>query len=135
MDNPLQKFQNELNEALKIVPEGRLAGKGDDDLRQAVITLQKYLSGQSHPPPLIQASIDAMENELARRQKDKHQEDSKILHYSAMEQGKDFHGETMEELEKLKQSVDRLANPHWVLWATLVATAIAAIAGVILLFR
>jgi hypothetical protein len=35
----------------------------------------------------------------------------------------------------LKRSVDRLANPHWVLWATLVATAIAAIAGVILLFR
>jgi hypothetical protein len=36
---------------------------------------------------------------------------------------------------ELKDAMDRLARPHWVLWATLIATAVAAIAGVILLFR
>ena len=35
----------------------------------------------------------------------------------------------------LKFSVYQLAKPHWVLWATLVVGAIAAIAAVILLFR
>jgi hypothetical protein len=37
--------------------------------------------------------------------------------------------------EREMRSLSRLEKPHWVLWATLVATAIAAIAAVILLFR
>jgi hypothetical protein len=39
------------------------------------------------------------------------------------------------EQAKLKHSVDELAKPHWLIWATFVAGAVAAIAAVILLFR
>lgn len=35
----------------------------------------------------------------------------------------------------LKKSVDRLAKPHWVVWATLAAGTIAAVASVLALFR
>ena len=37
--------------------------------------------------------------------------------------------------ERQRRKLDRLANPHWVVWATFVVGAIAAIAAVILLFR
>jgi hypothetical protein len=37
--------------------------------------------------------------------------------------------------ERLKTTVGSLAKPHWVVWATFVAGAIAAVAAVILLFR
>jgi hypothetical protein len=124
MDNPLQKFQNEVNEAIKIAPEGRLAEKNDNELRRATTVLRKFLSGQMYPPPLIQNSIEAIENELSRRQKDSHQE-------GVMGEM----GKLKVEVGLLKNSIDQLSKPHWVLWATLVATAIAAIAGVVLLFR
>ena len=45
------------------------------------------------------------------------------------------HREMIAEQKRLKTAVDLLARPHWVIWATFVASAIAAIAAVILLFR
>jgi hypothetical protein len=123
-----------LDEALKSVREGRLAGKKDEELPRMVTVLQNYLACEFHPPPAIKSSIEAIENELARRQKDKHQEDSKTLHQSAMDQGKNFHGETMDKLKEIKDSVDQLARPRWIDWAILIVGAIAAIGVVISLF-
>jgi len=37
--------------------------------------------------------------------------------------------------ERQRRQLEILKKPHWILWATLVAGAIAAIATVILLFR
>ena len=39
------------------------------------------------------------------------------------------------KLDGVHASLRRLEKPHWVIWATFVAGAIAAIAAVILLFR
>jgi hypothetical protein len=116
MDN----YDVELREAVKALEERRLDKKNPESLRTGLQALQMNYMNQG-PTPGVKAAIESFENEISRRVQ--------------LDQGKNLHGETMGELEKLKQSVDRLANPHWVLWATLVATAIAAIAGVILLFR
>jgi len=40
-----------------------------------------------------------------------------------------------QRFSKLQEQVRSLSKPNWVAWATLVATAIAAISGLILLFR
>jgi hypothetical protein len=39
------------------------------------------------------------------------------------------------DCELQKRQMQRTSRPHWVIWATFVAGAIAAIAAVILLFR
>jgi hypothetical protein len=39
------------------------------------------------------------------------------------------------DYELQKRQMQRASRPHWVIWATFVAGAIAAIAAVILLFR
>jgi hypothetical protein len=118
------KLNPELNEALKAIQEARLAGKNDKELPRMVAVLQIYLACQYHAPPAIKSSIEAIENEIARRQKDRHQA-------GLMVQGKNLHGETMAELGKLKTSVDQLARARCVDKWILVAGWIAAIASVI----
>jgi predicted HicB family RNase H-like nuclease len=118
-------------EAFNVVHSGRITDVKDvEELRSGLASLHRYY-GTCHDAS-AKAAIESFENEISRRTQ---QDKSKTLHDLAMAQGQSLHGETMVELEKLKQSVDQLAKPHWVLWATLVATAIAAIVGVILLFR
>jgi hypothetical protein len=39
------------------------------------------------------------------------------------------------QYREIKAAIERLEKPHWVIWATFFAGAIAAIASVILLFR
>ena len=71
---------------------------------------------------------------------DQHQSDDELR--ETAEQGLRGQGSVVaavqrlgKQIDDLKASVDDLAKPHWVLWATLVVGTIAAIASVILLFR
>jgi hypothetical protein len=75
-------------------------------------------------PREAQIAIDSIDKEL-RRKEDAEREMGEQTR----------HGVIISGIQLLKSSVDQLAKPHWVLWATLIATAIAAVAGVILLFR
>jgi endonuclease IV len=118
------------NEALKVVQAGRVADVKDlDELRSGLAALHLHFA--NYRDPSIKAALDSFENEISRR---KQQEDAKTLHQSAMAQGKNLHGETMGELDKLKSSVDRLGHPRWIDWAILAVGAIAAIAAVVSLF-
>ena len=122
-------FNAELNEALKAFREVRLDKKSDSEL-VAMIRIFRQWQVAQYAGEAPQA-IEAVEKEISRRQKDRHQEGAKTLHELAMEQGKNLHGETMDELGKLKNSVDQLARARCVDKWILVAGWIAAIAGVI----
>ena len=54
----------------------------------------------------------------------------KTLHQLEMEQGKNLHKETMDELDEIKTSVNRLAHTRRIEWWILAAGWIAAVAGV-----
>ncbi len=118
------------NDALKVVQAGRVADVKDlDELRSGLKAL--HLHYANYRDPSIKAALDSFENEISRR---KQQEDVNTLHQSEMEQGKNLHKETMDELEEIKTSVDRLGHPLWIDWAILAVGAIAAIASVLSLF-
>ena len=127
-------FNEQMNEAMQAAQEGRLISKGDEELGALLQACLRYCASNPHSR-VFDPTIDSIRDEIKRRASERAQIEAHSKHEEAMVQGKDHHEETMTELEKLKASVDQLAKPHWVLWATLVATAIAAIAGVILLFR
>jgi hypothetical protein len=81
------------------------------------------------PPPAPTPAPKLTDDELEQRRRQGWNPADAVEHQSRQLQ------KLLDGQGTLKDSVDRLARPHWVLWATLVATAIAAIAGVILLFR
>lgn len=122
------EFNKALNEAVKAVREVRLDQKSDDDLRSMSRVLRQWQASQYAPE--APHAIEAIENEIARRQKDKHQEGIKTLHQLEMEQGKNLHKETMDELDEIKTSVNRLAHTRRIEWWILAAGWIAAVAGV-----
>lgn len=117
-------FNAQLNEAFRVVREGRLAEKSEDELCVILQVLRQYYSAQCLPSTL--PAIDAIENELSRRQIKK--ENQKLL-----EQSRTLHGEVMEEHRKLKSSVDELREPHWTMtpsfWVSVAAMIFAAIAA------
>lgn len=129
-------FNTELNEALKAFREVRLDKKSDDELVSMIRIFRQWQVAQfaGEAPQ----AIEAVEKEIARRQRDRHQEGAKTLHQLQMEQGKNLHQETVGEMGKLKSSVDRLktsvdrlSRPRGIEWWILAAGWIAAIAAVI----
>ena len=123
---------------MNVVHTGTLSQvKSLEELRSGLASLHRYY-GSTHDPSAL-AAMAAFENEIWRRTQ-KHE--SGVLHNEAMGQSTGHHKETMGELGQLKssvgllkQSVDRLARPRWIDWAIFLAGAVAAAAGVILLFR
>jgi hypothetical protein len=114
----------QINEALKAVRDGRLSQKSEEDLRLMLPVLHRFQASQ-HAPLATQA-INAIENEIARRQRDK-------LHQEALGQSNRLHQEMVGEHGKLKESVDELKKPHWtltpsflVILLTMIFAAIAA---------
>ena len=106
--------------------------KGQEELRSGLEALNLFFGnyGGAH----IKAAIESFENEVSRRA---HQAGAAVLHQQQMEQGKNFHGEAMGEMGKLKTSVDlikvsvdRLARTRRIEWWILAAGWIAAIASV-----
>ncbi len=111
----------DINNALALLRDGKLRDCSLDDLRAmsagSVVFIQNRIPDAVHLKEAVDDEIRRKEaQEAERRAEQRHQ---------TLVVGQ----------QHLKTSVDSLAKPHWVLWATLVATAIAAIAGVILLFR
>lgn len=126
------------NEAHRLVYQGRLQDiKNEDELHSGLAALHLYYASNPNAH-WIKASIEAYENEIGRRQKERHQEDSKTLHQQQIELGKALHGETMGEMAKLKISVDQLARARcvdkWILVAGWIAAIAAVVAVVLALF-
>jgi hypothetical protein len=111
----------DINDILKAEREGNLSGYGMVELREmrriCVLHVQKndwFASGV----------IKSVEEEI--RRKESNEAESRALQR---------HQETIAGQERLKTTIGSLAKPHWVIWATFIAGAIAALASVILLFR
>ncbi len=113
------------HEALKIVQTGGLADvKEIEELRSGLAAL--HLLYGNNREPSTKAAIESFENEISRRSQLK---GATALHERQMEQGKNLHGETMNELEQLKNSVNQLARARTVDIWILIVGAVAAIAG------
>jgi hypothetical protein len=123
-------FNTELNEATKAVENGLLAGHTEEKLRSFLSVLHRHFASQNQSPS-IKAKIESVETELSRRQIDKQREGAKTLHDLEMGQGKSFHGETMDELNKLKTSVDRLSRARPVDRGILIAAIAGVIVGIV----
>lgn len=117
-------FNTQLNDAFRIVREGSLAEKSEDELNLMLRVLRQYYASQCLASTL--PAIDAIENELSRRQ-------LKRENQQMMEQSRALHAEMIKEHGKLKNSVDQLKKPHWTMtpsfWVAVAAMIFAAIAA------
>jgi hypothetical protein len=124
-----------INETLTHAREMRFANKSEDELHQMLIVCGNHAgqSGDRFSEIQIGHAVKMVHEELARRQRAKnHQEaiaEQQKLNQKVIEQGGQFHGETMGEVGKLKTSVDKLARARTVDKWILIVGAIAAVAG------
>jgi hypothetical protein len=110
-----------LNDVRSAQRDGTLATQSIDTLKSMREVCVKHIQDADKSAIPIKQSVD---EEIRRKET------------SEMEvKAEQRHQVLLAEQRRLRASVDRLAKPHWVLWATLIAGAIAAVAGVILLFR
>jgi hypothetical protein len=124
--------------------EMKFDDKSDDDLRLMLIVCgnQSGQTGDKFSTAQVEHAVKMIYEELARRQRAKNQQElideQQKLHQAATSQGKALHSETMEELGKVKLSVDQLARARcvdkWILIAGWIA-AIAALAAVALALK
>jgi hypothetical protein len=122
-------FQGRFNDALEIVRSGWLSKHDDNDLELMLEVLRRYDS--AYPGHENKSAIQAIENEKARRQKERHHQAEKSLTEQAVLKGESAHKETMSELDALKILVGRLEKARPIDWAILIVGAIAAIGTVV----
>jgi hypothetical protein len=111
----------DINTALALLRDGKLRDCSLDDLRAmsagSVVFIQNRIPDAVH----LKAAVD---DEILRKEAE-----------AAERRAEQRHQALVAEQQRLKTSVESLAKPHWVIWATFIAGAIAAVAAVILLFR
>jgi hypothetical protein len=103
--------------------DGKLPSFGIADLKSMRLTCVWQIHS-GYNVTLATGTIETLDKEI-RRKEDEERELKEI------ERQKIIIG----KVDSLKHSVDQLSKPHPVLWWTLIATALAALAGLILLFR
>jgi maltodextrin utilization protein YvdJ len=140
------EMTNSLSDVLTQAREMRFADKSDSDLQQMLIVCGNH-AGQSsdvYTTTQISHAVKTVHEEISRRQRAKnHQEaiaEQQNLHQKATHQDSELHGETKEEMKKLKDSVDlvkssvdQLARARTVDKWILIFGAIAALTGIVLI--
>jgi len=119
----MNDWQQEFNSALQCAQDGRLGEKSSEELRSMLLVF----SNVGRNSPLLKRDYEdafSMVRDEIKRRSDE----------AAAGQRKSHHKETMDELDEIKTSVDRLGHPLWIDWAILAVGAIAAIAAVLSLF-
>jgi hypothetical protein len=111
----------DLNDIRAAERDGKLSSQSKDTLKAMRETCVRHIQNADWSAVHIEHSVD----EAIRRKEAEEMDERAAQRHQAL----------LAEQERLKGSVDHLAKPHWVHWATLGAGAIAALAAVILLFR
>jgi hypothetical protein len=111
----------DIYKALALLKDGKLRDCSLDDLRAMSAGAVVFIQNRIPDAVYLKAAVD---DEILRKEAQE-----------AERRAEQRHQELVSEQQHLKTAVEDLGKPHWVIWATLVAGAIAAVAAVILLFR
>ena len=109
------------NDILAADREGRLPDFSLADLREMRKICARHLQNQNS---FMVQPCASVEREILRKEAQE-----------AEHRAEQRHQTLVAEQQRLKAAIESLAKPHWVIWATFVAGAIAAIAALILLLR
>lgn len=107
----------DLNDIRALERDGKLSSENLDRLRSMREICVRHIQNADWSAVHIKQSLD---DEILRKEGNE-----------AERRWEQRHQALVAEQQQLKASIDLLAKPHWVTWATFVAGAIAAVASVI----
>ena len=139
-----QDFTSQLNEALKAVREARLGNKSDEELLSMIRVLRQWHSAEYAPAAV--PAIEAIENEIARRQiaslhRKEMEHIGKLLEIT--EAQKQLAQEAGRQAENLTKQTDKLVSEtikltqftKTLVWLTIAVFVSAIVQIVIMLFE